>query len=138
MSKLNSSSITAFVDTGISLFILRIFAAGFMLFGHGWGKLMNVFSGNFQFLDPIGLGPEITLIFAAFAEAICAALVLFGFYTRFAALILVLNMAGAAFLHHLPAGDGFGGMEPALLYLLIFFVIFLMGPGSFAADSKTR
>jgi putative oxidoreductase len=138
MSKLNSSSITAFVDTGISLFVLRVFAAGFMLFGHGWGKLMMVVNGNFEFLDPIGLGPEITLIFAAFAEAICAIMILFGFYTRFAALILVLNMAGAVFLHHFPAGDGFGGMEAALLYLLLFFVIFLTGPGSFAADSKSR
>lgn len=138
MSKLNSSNITAFVDTGLSLLILRVFAAAFMFFGHGLGKLMNVFSGNFQFLDPIGLGPEITLIFAAFAEGVCAILVLVGFYTRLAALILVINMAGAVFLHHFPAGDSFGGMEAALLYLLLFFVIFLTGPGKFAVDSDAR
>ena len=138
MSKLNSSTISAFVSSGISAMILRVFASFFLFYGHGLGKLEMVLNGNFQFLDPIGLGPMITLIFAAFAEGICSILVLLGFYTRLAALFVVINMAGAVFTHHFPAGDAFGGMEAALLYLVIFFVIFLLGPGKFAMDSKSR
>lgn len=129
---------SAFVPSGISAMILRIFASFFLFFGHGLGKLEMVLSGNFQFLDPIGIGPMATLIFAAFAEGICTILVFTGFYTRLAALIVIINMAGAAFFHHYPAGDGFGGMELPLLYLLLFFVIFLLGPGKFAVDSKSR
>lgn len=137
MSKLNSSNVTAFVNTGISLFILRVFAAGFLLFGHGWGKMVNVVTGNFQFGDPIGIGPEISLILAAFAEGICSILIILGFYTRLSALILMINMSVAVFLYHMPAGDPFGRMELALLYLVIFTAIFLMGPGKIAIDSKS-
>lgn len=137
MSKLNSSKINAFVDAGVAAMILRVFMSFFMFYGHGWGKMAQVFNGNFQFLDPIGLGPEITLIFAAFAEGICAILIFVGFYTRLAALILVVNMAGAFLFVHL-GNDPFGGMEMALMYLVAFLVIFLMGPGKFAIDSDSR
>lgn len=138
MSKFNSSNLKAFVDTGVSLFVLRVFAAGFILFGHGWGKIMNVINGNFQFGDPIGLGPEVSLILAAFAEGICAIFILVGAYTRLASLILMINLSVAVLFYHFPAGDSFGGMEPALLYLLIFTTIFLIGPGKFSVDSNNR
>jgi putative oxidoreductase len=136
MSKLNSSSINAFVSRDISLFILRVFGAGFMLYGHGWGKLMNVISGNFEFGDPIGLGPVVSLILAAFAEGICTIFIIIGCYTRLAALFLVINMSVAFLFVHL--NQSFGDMELALLYLLIFTVIFLIGPGKLALDNKSR
>jgi len=135
MSKLNSSNISAFVNAGISAMILRVFASFFLFFGHGWGKLEMVINGNFQFLDPIGLGPEFTLIFAAFAEGICTILVFMGFYTRLAALFIIINMAGAFLFVHL-GNDPFSGMEAALMYLVMFLVIFLMGPGKMAIDSN--
>ena len=138
MSKLNSSSISAFVSSGVSAMILRVFASFFLFFGHGLGKLEMVLNGNFQFLDPIGVGPMATLIFAAFVEGICTVFVFVGFYTRLAALLVVVNMASAVLFHHYPAGDSFGGMELPLLYLLIFLVIFLLGPGKFAVDSRSR
>ncbi|MBN2731393.1 MAG: DoxX family protein [Balneolaceae bacterium] len=137
MSKLNSSSIGAFVNAGVSAMILRVFMSFFLFFGHGWGKLEMVFNGNFQFLDPVGLGPTITLIFAAFAEGICTILVFLGFYTRLAALFIIVNMAGAFLFVHL-GNDPFGGMEMALMYLVSFVVIFLLGPGKFAVDSDSR
>lgn len=138
MSKLNSSRINEFVTTDVSLFILRVFAAGFIMFGHGWGKIMNVINGNFQFGDPIGIGPEASLILAAFAEGICAIFIIIGCYTRLASLILMINMSVAVLFYHFPAGDSFGGMETALLYLLLFTVIFLLGPGKFSFDSKSN
>ena len=138
MSKLNSSTLSAFVDVGVSAFVLRVFTAIFMLYGHGWGKLMNVFAGEFQFADPLGLGPTISLILAAFAEGICSLLILMGWYTRLAALILIINMSVAVFFFHIPNGDAFGGMETALLYLVMFIVIFLLGPGNLSIDSKSR
>lgn len=134
LKRLKSSTLSEFVSTQTSAMVLRIFAAFFMLYGHGFGKLMNVVNGNFQFLDPIGIGPEASLILAAFAEAICAFLVLIGFWTRLASLILVINMVVVIFFHHIPAGDAFGGFETAALYLLAFVVIFLLGPGKMAVD----
>ncbi|HEX6983107.1 MAG TPA: DoxX family protein [Balneolaceae bacterium] len=138
MSKrLNSSTLTEFVDVKTSAFILRL-SAFLMIFCHGYGKVMNVLSGNFQFGDPIGLGPEISLILAALAEGIGALMVLLGFWTRLGALLLIINMAVAVFFYHIPAGDNLGGMELPLLYLLVFTVVFLLGPGKFSFDNSSR
>jgi len=134
LERLKSSTLSEFVDTKTSVAIFRVLTAFFMLYGHGWGKLMSVFGGNFQFLDPLGIGPTAALILAAFAEGICSLLIMFGFWTRLASLILTINMAVAVFLVHLPAGDWFGDMELPVIYLLAFFVIFLLGPGNFSVD----
>ncbi|MDR8391142.1 DoxX family protein [Aliifodinibius sp. S!AR15-10] len=135
LKRLKSTNLTEFADTGIALLILRVVTSFAMIFGHGWGKLVNVFSGNFQFLDPIGLGPTLSLILAAFAEGICSLLVMFGFYARGAALVLVINMSVAFLFVHL-FNDPFGRMELPLVYLVIFLTIFLLGPGKYSIDSK--
>ncbi|WP_138431023.1 DoxX family protein [Fodinibius saliphilus] len=137
LNRLNSSTLSEFVDAKTSAAILRIFAAFFMFYGHGWGKLMTVFSGDFPSgFDPIGIGPELSMILAALAEGVCSILVIVGFWTRLAAAILVINMSVAVFAYHIPAGDGFGGMESALFYLCVFGVIFLFGPGKYSIDSS--
>ena len=136
LDRLRSSKLGEFVDTATSLAVFRVLVAFFMLYGHGWGKLMNVFGGNFQFLDPLGIGPTASLILAAFAEAICAMLIIAGFWTRLASLILSINMAVAVFFVHLPGGDWFGDMELPVLYLVAFIVIFLLGPGKYSVDSE--
>ncbi len=130
----NSSKLNEFVDPKTAVAILRILAAFFLIYGHGYGKLTNVLGGDFQFLDPIGIGPGPSLVLATFAEAICAFLVLIGLWTRLASLIVVLNMAVVVFIFHLPAGDFLSGMEDAVLYLVIFVVIFLTGPGKYSFD----
>ncbi|HLR31110.1 MAG TPA: DoxX family protein [Fodinibius sp.] len=135
-NRLNSSTLSEFVDARTSAMILRVFVAFFMIYGHGLGKLMNVMGGNFQFMDPIGIGPAASLILAAFAEAICAFLVLIGFWTRLASLILIINMTVAILLYHIPSGDSFGDFEAAALYLVAFVVIFLLGPGKLAVDKS--
>ena len=135
LERLKSTNITEFVNTGYSLLILRVVATFAMIYGHGWGKLMRVFEGNFQFGDPIGLGPTLSLILAAFAEAICSFLVMIGYYTRAAALVLVINMSVIFFLVHLPS-DPFGRMELPLVYLAIFLTLFFTGPGKYSLDAR--
>jgi len=134
LKRLKSTNLTEFINTGISLLIFRVFTAFFMFYGHGLGKLADAFSGNFQFGDPIGLGPELSLILAAFAEGICSLLIIAGLYTRAAAFVLMLNMSVAFFFVHLT--QSFGRMELALVYLAIFTTIFLLGPGKYSLDKK--
>lgn len=139
LERLNTSKLNEFVDAKTSAAVFRILVAFFMLYGHGWGKLMNVFGGNFQFLDPIGIGPTASLILAAFAEGICSLLIIAGFWTRLASLFLIINMAVVIFGYHIPDGDplfGKGGFEHALLYLIAFIVIFLLGPGKYSIDDS--
>jgi len=51
-----------------------------------------------------------------------------------AALLVMILMAAAAFVVH--AGDPFGVKEKALLYLIGFTVIALMGAGKISMDKK--
>lgn len=136
LQRLKSSTLSEFVDPKTSAFILRIFAAIFMIYAHGYGKVSSVLSGNLGFLDPLGIGPEASLILAAFAEGVCAFLILIGFWTRLASLFLIGNMLVAIFFHHIPSGDAFGGYEMAALYLLVWVVVFLLGPGKYSIDDS--
>lgn len=136
LQRLNSSKLSEFVDVKTSAAIFRICVAFFMLYGHGWGKLMDVFAGDFGFGDPIGIGPTASLILAAFAEGICSLLIIAGFWTRLASVFLIINMSVAVFFVHLPRGDWFGDMELPLFFLVAFIIIFLLGPGKFSIDDS--
>ncbi|WP_413532108.1 DoxX family protein [Empedobacter brevis] len=120
---------TAFID--ISLLLIRIAAGGFM-FSHGFGKLQKLVNGNFEFGDPIGLGPELSLGLTVFAEILCAFLVLVGLFSRLAVIPLIVTMIVAVFIVH--ANDDFGKKELGLFYLINYLVIFLSGAGKYSLD----
>jgi putative oxidoreductase len=102
---------------------------------HGFPKIMKVLNGDMGFADPIGLGPGVSLMLSAFAEGICSLIVLLGWKSRLATLPLIINMAVAVFFAH--AGDPFADKEKALLFLLIFVVLFITGPGKYSLDRVT-
>ncbi len=120
-------------STDLAILLLRVFSGAFIM-THGVPKLMKVANGDLGFGDPIGLGPELSLILTAFAEGICGFLVLVGLGTRWATLPLIIVMAVAAFIHH--ATDPFGGKEKALLFLVIFITLLITGSGKYSLDKK--
>ncbi|NER11371.1 DoxX family protein [Muriicola jejuensis] len=121
------------MQANIGLALLRISASAMML-THGYPKFQKLLSGDFEFGDPIGLGPTPSLFLAIIGEFICPILVLIGFKTRWAAIPTVITMAVAAFVVH--ASDPFGTKEKAMLYLAMFLVIVLVGPGKYSVDKK--
>ena len=123
------SSQPAFVD--LSLLLVRLAAGGFM-FSHGFGKLQKLVNGSFEFGDPIGLGPEISLGLTVFAEILCAFFILIGLFTRVAAVPRIITMFVAVFIVH--DGDPFGKKELGLFYLFNYLVLFLSGSGKYSVD----
>lgn len=116
----------------VALLLLRLSVGPFML-THGIPKLMRFFGEDpVRFSDPIGLGMIPSLVLAVFAEVICSVLLTLGFFTRWVALPLIMTMSVATFVVH--GGDGFGSMETALLYLLIYVFLFAAGPGRYSLD----
>lgn len=99
---------------------------------HGYPKLQRLFAGEMQFGDPLGLGPEVSLVLAVFAEFFCSILVMLGFGTRLAVVPLIVTMAVAAFMVH--GADPFGRKEMALLYLVGYVVLLLTGSGKISVD----
>ncbi|HSL88010.1 MAG TPA: DoxX family protein [Ignavibacteriaceae bacterium] len=114
-----------------AIFLLRVTSGAFMLFAHGLPKLNRLFSGGeIRFSDPLGIGTVPSLALAVFSEFFCSILLILGLLTRASLIPLIITMLVAAFIHH--AGDPFLQIEKALLFLLIFVVLFLTGPGKFA------
>mgnify|MGYP006305444253 CR=1 FL=1 len=118
--------------TDAGLLILRILAGGFMIIGHGWGKLVNFSEKASSFGDPLGLGPEISMALATGAEFFGSLLVVVGLATRYASATVAFTMAVAAFIVH--GSDGFGDMEMALVYGTIFLTLIVTGGGRFSVD----
>jgi putative oxidoreductase len=117
----------------IGLLITRIGFSALML-SHGIPKLMRLFEGDFSFGDPLGIGSTPSFFLTVIAEAICPMLIIIGFKTRLASIPVIITMAVAAFLVH--GADDFATKEKALLYLVAFLGIALLGPGKHSVDRK--
>lgn len=117
----------------IGLAVLRILPA-LMLITHGLSKFLKLINGNFEFGDPIGIGATPSLFLAVLGEFICPILLIVGFKTRWVAIPSAITMLVAVLIVH--AEDPFGTKEKALLYLVFFIAIILLGPGKFSIDRK--
>lgn len=119
----------------IALLLLRLGFGGAMLYGHGWGKLLRFFGEDpIKFSDPFGIGPVPSLVLVTFAEFFCSILIIFGLFTRWATIPLIIAMLVAVFYAHLD--DPFSNKEKALLYLLTFVSLYFTGPGIYSIDEK--
>ena len=104
----------------VGLLVLRVIVGGFMM-THGIGKLkMLMAGGEIQFLDPIGIGMQLSLTLAVLAEFFASILIILGLGTRLAAFPLLFTMFVAGIIVH--AADPFGVKEMALLYGSIYFL----------------
>ncbi len=123
-------------NADLALLLLRVtFSAG-LLYLHGWGKLATYSERMHRFADPFGVGSPVSLALSIFAEVVCSVLVALGLFTRFAALVCVINMSVAfVFAHELRLWGPRNG-ELAFAYLAVFLAIFIAGPGRYSMDGK--
>ena len=120
--------------TDFALLLLRLTVGTMMIYSHGWPKLLKFFAEEpISFADPIGLGMTTSLVLAVFAELFCSFLLIIGLGTRIATIPLVITMLVAIFVIHWD--DPFGKKEFALLYLVPYILIFLMGAGKYSLDA---
>ncbi len=118
-------------DLGLAFFRIAISA---MMLTHGLPKFQKMISGDFEFGDPIGIGAAPSLFLAVIGEFLCPILIIIGYKTRLVSIPTVITMGVAAFIVH--AADPFGTKEKALLFLIAFITIALLGPGKYSIDRK--
>lgn len=119
--------------------LLRVSVAGMML-PHGISKLLHGIGGIHQRVLDAGL-PGFFAYGVHLGETVAPVLMILGFKSRLAALVLAFNMLVAIFLAH--SGDVFllgkgGGwaIELQALYLLGALSVALLGPGRFAVRNE--
>lgn len=114
----------------LALLILRLFVGGMML-THGIAKLENYTALREGFPDPIGWGAGLSLVMIILVEVGCSLMIVTGLLTRFAVIPLVFAMIMAMTTH---ADMSVSGVELPLLYLGMYVVIFIAGPGKCSID----
>ena len=116
----------------ILVLLVRISIAAMMI-THGWPKLLKLLEGGeIKFGDPIGLGPAFSLILVVGAEFFCSIFIAIGLGTRLASIPLMITMFVAAFISHGP--DPFRQKEMALLYLLFYITLLVIGSRKYSID----
>ncbi len=114
--------------------LMRLVFCGLMVLNHGMMKIALFSESPDSFSDPLGIGARTSYYLVIFAEAICSALVLLGFFTRLALLPLLVTMAVAVFL--VQWDNPLADKELPLLYLAVYTAIWLLGPGRFSVDAR--
>lgn len=116
----------------ISLLILAVrLVFGVLFFIHGIDKLMNFSALSETYPSVLGLGSYTTLMLAVFTEFCCSLFLIAGLLERIMLIPMIISMGVAFFDIHdamLPEG------ELALIYLIVFIILFLTGPGRYSVD----
>src|SRR5699024_3575964 len=121
----------------IGLLILRVGLGLTMLLHHGLGKFVQLFSGEeIKFADPIGIGVIASFILVTFAEFLCALAVTLGAWTRWAAMVLTINMAVIVFIYH--GADSFDSKQLQTLFLVGVAVLVFLGSVRYTLDAVLK
>ncbi len=118
-----------------SALFLRI-AVGVIFIAHGQQKLFGGLVGFGQYLESLGVPlPNIFAIIVALVEFLGGIALLLGLFTRWAALLLAINMLVAILRVHLPHGlTGANGFEFPLALLAAVLSLALTGPQRFSIE----
>ncbi|QHG90594.1 DoxX family protein [Sulfurimonas sp. CVO] len=123
----------------IAKLILRLTVSIMMLF-HGLEKIINGISGVKHLTTSAGF-PEFFAYGVYVGEIIVPIFILLGAYVRAASLVLALNMMFAIFLAYGNSLFSLGKhgapvFELPFLYLIMSILIFTLGSGKYALNSK--
>jgi putative oxidoreductase len=119
-------------NTDIGLLFIRV-ALGLLMLTHGLPKFAKFFTEEpIAFVSVFGMSQSLSLTLAVTAEVFCSILVILGLGTRLAAVPVASTMAVAAFNVHF--ADPFATKEMAVLYLVGFVFIAIVGAGKYSVD----
>ena len=105
---------------------------GLLLMSHGiqkWAQFDTLYA---VFPDPIGIGSAASLILAIFAELFCSLFFIVGMFYRLALIPMIITLGVAFFIIH--GGSIVQGGELAFIYLVMFILLYITGPGKYSID----
>lgn len=114
------------------LFLVRIIF-GFMFLSHGIAKWTTFKDMTQAFPDPLNIGETMSFWLVLFAEVVCTFGFMLGALFRLCLIPMIFTMLVAFFVIH--SNDPFATKELSLMYLTIFLLMFISGPGRYSADA---
>lgn len=112
------------------LLAVRVFF-GVLFFMHGLDKMMNFSALSETFPDVLGFGSYMSLMVAVFCEFCCSLFLIAGLLQRLTLIPMIVSMGVAFFdIHDAMIPEG----ELALIYFIIFIILFVTGPGRYSLD----
>ncbi len=105
---------------------------GLLLMSHGALKWVQFDTLHSVFPDPIGFGSQFSLILAIFTEIFCSVFFIFGILYRLVMIPMMITLGIAFFVIH--NGSITLGGELAFIYLAVFIILYVIGPGKFSID----
>ena len=115
-----------------ALLLLARIVFGLLLMSHGVAKWSRYAEMSAVFPDPLGIGSPLSLGLAIFGELACSLAFIVGFLYRLSMIPMIFTMGVAFFVIH--GNDPFAVKELAFVYLAIFVLMYIAGPGKFSAD----
>jgi putative oxidoreductase len=127
-----------FVPRGydLGLLILRVWTGISLFLNHGLGKITGFSGMQAHFFDPFHIGSRWSLLLSVCAETVCALLVVLGLATRWAALVIAIDLGVAFVLFHKFQLMGEHSGELAWVYFGAALTLFVAGGGRFSLDGK--
>lgn len=118
--------------TGASLLLLVVRVVfGILFFIHGLDKLVNFNTLVQSYPSEFGFGSYMTLMVSIFCEFCCSLFLISGLLVRLMTIPMIIAMGVAFFdVHDAMMPEG----ELALIYFIIFILLFLTGPGRYSID----
>lgn len=114
-----------------AILVLRL-GTGLLMMNHGYDKLIHFGSMHSKFMNFMGIGTSLSLALLIFAEFFCSIFLVLGLFTRLATIPLIVAMSVALFKAH--NAEIFGKGELPALYLTVYIVLLLIGPGKISVD----
>ncbi len=127
-------SILLMPHTDLGLLFLRLAGSFMLLHVHGWPKIVYYTEELTRIEDPFGMGPQLTLLCAIFAEVLCPLLIALGLFTRLACMPIVLLLLVSMVIVHPDWSIAEG--QFGWLLTIIFGAIALCGAGRFSLDAQ--
>ena len=121
-----------FRGKGVSLLILVLRVVfGVLFFIHGLDKMLNFNTLVNDYPSVLGFGSYMTLMVSIFCEFCCSLFLMAGLLQRLLTIPMIIAMGVAFFdIHDAMMPEG----ELALIYFIVFIVLFLVGPGRYSVD----
>ena len=119
------------INADLAALLLRLIFGGLFIY-HGYIKIVSYDKILPMFKDLIGIGAKLSFNLVIFAEFFCGFLIVVGYVTRLAVIVIFINMSVAFFMAH--AKDKFMMKELPFLFWLLCFVVFILGSGKYSLD----